>query len=59
MRLRVGFGHQFIFAGEVYSSGDELEVPDNVALTLMRAKLALPADGTAWPDELLAEHERE
>ncbi|WP_319054982.1 hypothetical protein [Streptomyces europaeiscabiei] len=58
VRLRVGFGHQFVFAGEVYSSGDELEVQDNVASTLMRNKLALPADGT-WPDELLEENERE
>lgn len=49
MRLRVGFGRSFVFAGETYSAGDELEVPDGVALTILRNGLALPANGV-WPD---------
>lgn len=45
MRLRVGFGKQFVFAGRTLSSGDEFEVPEGTAMTLLASGLVLPVDG--------------
>jgi len=45
MRLRVGFGHQFVFGDQTYSSGDEFDVSDDVALALLATGLVLPVDG--------------
>ncbi|MFJ7785746.1 hypothetical protein ACIQY8_24190 [Streptomyces albidoflavus] len=44
MRVRVGLGRRFNLAGESYYSGDELNVPAEVAANLIRAGLVLPLD---------------
>ncbi|MFF1275145.1 hypothetical protein ACFVZC_17285 [Streptomyces marokkonensis] len=45
IRLHVAFGRQFVFAGELHSSGEALDVPEATALALLKSGLVLPADG--------------
>lgn len=47
VRVRVGLGRRFELAGESYHSGDELDVPADVAANLIRASLVLPLDDAA------------
>lgn len=52
MILRVGLFHRLIYDGQEYGGGDTFEVPDDVALNLLRTGLVNPADGD-WPGEAL------
>lgn len=51
MNLRVPLGRRFEYAGQVYDPGDELTLPDDVAVNLLRAGLVLPVDGV-WPEDV-------
>jgi hypothetical protein len=43
-------GHSFEYNGLTYSTGDELDVPDDAALGWLQNGMVLPADG-AWPKD--------